>query len=73
MSQFSKDKIYDLEESTVKRFVKRTKKYLKMVGQNKMTREKLNASVASWTAYAKFGNSWGLRKNHTLEIKRLMC
>jgi len=61
MSQFSKDKIYDLEESTVKRFMKRTKKYAKMVRQNKMTREKFDASVASWTAYAKFGNSWRLR------------
>ena len=51
-----------LRKSTVKRFIKRTKKYLKMVGQNKMTREKLNASITSWTAYARLGNSWRLRK-----------
>ena len=32
-----------------------------MVEQNKMSEEKFDASIASWMAYAKFGDSWGLR------------
>lgn len=51
-----------LRKSTVKRFIKRTKKYARMVEQKKMSGEKFDASVASWMAYAKFGNSWRLRK-----------
>jgi len=34
-----------------------------------MTREKFDASVASWTAYAKSGNSWRLRKKIDERIK----
>ena len=51
-----------LRKSTVKRFTKRTKKYLKMVEQNKLTKEKFVQSLISWAAYAKFGNSWRFRK-----------
>lgn len=57
-----------LRKSTVKRFVKRTKKYIKMVEQKKMSEEKLNASVVSWSAYAKFGDSWGLRRKLTEKL-----
>ncbi|MBI5742554.1 MAG: RNA-dependent DNA polymerase [Candidatus Niyogibacteria bacterium] len=51
-----------LRKSTVKRFVKRIRKYMQMVEQNKMSEEKLNASVMSWVAYAKYARSWKLRK-----------
>lgn len=51
-----------LRKSTVKRFIKRTRKYLRMVEKGKMNEEKFDDSVASWMAYAKFGNSWRLRK-----------
>lgn len=33
-----------------------------MVERKKMSEEKLDAAVASWTTYAKFGNSWRLRR-----------
>lgn len=52
-----------LRKSTVRRFIKRTRKYAKMVEQNKMSEEKFDASIASWTAYAKFGDSWRLRNS----------
>lgn len=57
-----------LRKSTVKRFVKRTKKYAKMVEQEKMDEEKFDASVASWTAYAEFGNSWRLRGKLSVKL-----
>ena len=40
-----------------------------MVGQNKLTREKFDASITSWTAYAGFSNSWRLRKKIDERIK----
>lgn len=51
-----------LRKSTVKRFIKRMKKYKKMFEENKISLEKFNNSARSWSAYAKFGDSWGLRK-----------
>jgi len=51
-----------LRKSTIKRFIKRTKKYAKKVEQNQLTKDKFAQSVASWTAYAGFGNSWRLRR-----------
>ena len=52
-----------LRKSTVKRFVKRTRSYQKKLKENLMPEEKFNQSLQSWLAYAKFGNSWGLRRD----------
>lgn len=51
-----------LRKSTVKRFIKRTKKYKKQITQGKMTQEKFSQCLQSWLAYAEFGNSWRLRE-----------
>ncbi len=51
-----------LRKSTVKRFIKRVKVYKEKVKRGLMTKEKFNQSLQSWLAYAKFGNSWHLRK-----------
>jgi len=51
-----------LRKSTVKRFIKRTRSYQKRLDKNLMAEEKFNQSLQSWLAYAKFGNSWGLRQ-----------
>ena len=48
-----------LRKSTVKRFVKRMKSY----------RKNSRDSLLSWLAYAKFGNSWRLRKNLEAKLK----
>ncbi|MDO8482480.1 MAG: RNA-directed DNA polymerase [bacterium] len=57
-----------LRKSTVKRFIKRMRVYKKVVEQNKMSVEKLSASIRSWLAYAKFGNSWRLIKQLRVEL-----
>ena len=52
-----------LRKSTVKRFIKRVKVYQKKLRENLMAEEKLNQSVQSWLDYAKYANSWRLRKD----------
>ncbi len=51
-----------LRKSTVKRFIKRTKLYQKKLSRGSLSEEELARSLQSWLAYAKFGNSWRLRK-----------
>lgn len=58
-----------LRKSTVKRFIKRTKVYQKRLTKGKMTQEKFQNSLQSWLAYAKFANSWKLRKNLEEKLK----
>ena len=58
-----------LRKSTVKRFIKRTKVYRRKLKENSMTEEKFNQSLQSWLAYAKFGNSYQLRKNLSEKLK----
>ncbi|MFA6897717.1 MAG: reverse transcriptase/maturase family protein [Patescibacteria group bacterium] len=49
-----------LRKSTVKRFVKRTKRYQGRVEAQIMTNEKFDDSVRSWFSYAQFGKTRGL-------------
>jgi len=58
-----------LRKSTVKRFIKRTKTYQKRLNRDLMTQEKFQNSLQSWLAYARFGNSWRLRKNLSEKLK----
>ena len=58
-----------LRKSTVQRFIKRTKFYQKMLNKGIMNQGKFNNSLQSWFAYAKFGNSWLLRKNLSEKLK----
>ena len=58
-----------LRKSTVKRFVKRTKIYQKMLNKGLLAEEKFENSLQSWLAYASFGNSWRLRKNLSGKLK----
>lgn len=47
-----------LKQNTVKRIVKRIKRYKKEVRNGTMEKEKLALSVQSWRAYAEFAKSW---------------
>ena len=47
-----------LRKSTVKRFVKRVKRYKREIRTGVMLPEKLPLAIQSWQAYAKFANSW---------------
>jgi len=58
-----------LRKSTVKRFIKRTRMYQKILNKKFISEEKFNNSLQSWLAYAKFGNSWRLRKNLSEKLK----
>lgn len=58
-----------LRKSTVKRFIKRTKAYQKMLNKGLLSEEKFNNSLQSWTAYADFANSYKLRKTLSKELK----
>jgi retron-type reverse transcriptase len=58
-----------LRKSTVKRFIKRTRMYQKMLNKKLLSEEKFNNSLQSWIAYANFANSWGLRKNLSEKLK----
>ena len=51
-----------LRKSTVKRFVKRTRNYKNKVDKGLISEEKLDRSIQSWFAYARFANSWRLSK-----------
>ena len=51
-----------LRKSTIKRFMKRTKKYQKKLDEGFMSQEKFDNSLQSWNAYAEFGSSWKIRK-----------
>ena len=57
-----------LRKSTVKRFVRRTKFYQKLLNDGLMSTQKFNNSLFSWLAYAKFGNSWNLVQKLTLRF-----
>jgi retron-type reverse transcriptase len=58
-----------LRKSTVKRFIKRTRRYQKMLNKKFISEEKFNNSLQSWIAYAKCGNSYRLRKNLSEKLK----
>jgi len=58
-----------LRKSTVKRFIKRTKKYKKQITGGKMSQEKFNQCLQSWLAYAEFGNSRRLRRKVFEKLK----
>lgn len=51
-----------LRKSTIKRFIKRTKKYQKKLDKGFMSQEKFDNSLQSWNSYAEFASSWKLRK-----------
>lgn len=51
-----------LRKSTVKRFIKRRKKYARLLRNGKMSKESIESSEKSWLGYAKFADSWGLRR-----------
>ena len=52
-----------LRKSTVKRFMKRTKKQLCAVETGRISETDLEVSLVSWSAYAKKANSFMLRKS----------
>lgn len=52
-----------LRKSSVKRFLKRLKLNENRLASDLMTKERFFKSIESWLAYAKFGKSFGLRKN----------
>ena len=58
-----------LRKSTVKRFIKRTKAYQKMLNKGLLAEEKFNNFLQSWITYATHGNSWRLRKNLSEKLK----
>lgn len=51
-----------LRKSTVKRFIKRMKIYKKRIIKGKMNKRFFEFSLWSWFAYARFANSWKLRR-----------
>lgn len=51
-----------LRKSTVKRFVKRMRIYQKMLAKKLLSEKKFNDSLQSWATYAKFADSYKLRK-----------
>ena len=59
-----------LRKSTVKRFVKRRKRYARLLRYGKMTKEFIENSEKSWLGYAKFADSWGLRRKVGINCKR---
>jgi len=52
-----------LRKNTVKRFIKRTKYYQKKSNKGLLSFEKLDHTLQSWLNYARWGNSWRLRRN----------
>jgi len=57
-----------LRKSTVKRFVKRVRRYKKRINEGLMSDEKLGQSLQSWLVYARFGNSWRLCRSLSKKI-----
>jgi RNA-directed DNA polymerase len=55
-----------LRKITVARFAKRVKFYQRGLNKNVEIKEKFNAFLQSWLAYACFANSWKLRNNLSL-------
>ena len=55
-------KLLRLRKSTVKRFLKRKRYYEAMVRCGRMRQETYDASIASWKGYARFADSYRLRK-----------
>jgi len=58
-----------LRKSTVKRFIRRTKTYQRKLKMDLISQEKFNQSLQSWLVYARFGNSYQLRKNLSRKLK----
>jgi len=58
-----------LRKSTVKRFIKRTRKYSKNIQKGKMDIVELDQSLQSWILYAKEGRSWKLREDLQKRLK----
>lgn len=56
-----------LRKSTVKRFIKRTKKYRVEIEKGNMDKTKFNNSLQSWMSYAKYANSWRLLQGQALK------
>lgn len=59
-----------LRKSTVRRFVNREKRHLALLKAGKIIEKQISASRKSWLGYAKFADSWGLRKKLDLGWKR---
>jgi len=57
-----------LRKSTVKRFIKRTKKQIFSVKEGFVSEGDLRASLVSWRAYAKDANSFMLRKSLIVKL-----
>ncbi len=57
-----RDNMRFLRKSTVKRFIKRRKRYARLLRDGKISKESIESSEKSWLGYAKFADSWGLRK-----------
>jgi len=58
-----------LRKTTIKRFIKRMKKYQKMLNKKVLSKGKFNNSLQSWTTYAHFANSYKLIKTLSNELK----
>jgi len=56
-----------LRKSTVKRFMKKKRRYEAMAKRGKLTEESLRNTIASWCGYAKFANSYQLMKKFGLD------
>jgi hypothetical protein len=52
-----------LRKSTVRRFVKRVRRYQTALSKGAISQKKFQQSVAAWQAYAEFGDSYRLRKS----------
>jgi hypothetical protein len=51
-----------LRKSTVKRFMKKKRRYEAMVASGKLTERSLQNTLASWRGYARFADSYQLMK-----------
>ncbi len=58
-----------LRKSTVKRFIMKTKVYRRKLNEDKITQKKFNNSLQSWISYAKFANTFNLRRKLKLIFK----
>ena len=57
-----------LRKSTVKRFVRRTKRNEQLLEKGQIDEECRDAALRSWIAYAEHGNSWRLREKLEQEL-----
>ncbi len=61
-----------LRKSTVKRFLKKKKRYMAMLANGKLPEESLQGIYASWRGYAKFADSYKLMEKLGLNRKNVI-